>query len=230
MRANNILISIIRGLFIVPQKRNVGSVERIASAAAGATLTAMALRNIRHTPHRLIPGAYLLWRGASGYCPLYNAIEADTTEGAEAFEFSRSFTILRDRKDLYNYWHDFNNLPGIMEHVTQVAPLTANKYLWQAQFNGQKFEWQAEITEDEEYKKISWESVDDYDVRNSGSVIFSDAPKGGTEIKVQVKYFPAKTKLGRLVAKALNPAFKQMLREDLRNLKRKMETNEIVVN
>jgi uncharacterized membrane protein len=231
MNTTNILNSAVQSFYVAPEKRNVGSGERLFSLSSGTVLTLLGLGKLgRGGLLRLLPGAYLLWRGASGYCPVYDAFHVDTTEGADAFSFSRSFNVLRNRKELYTYWRNLDNLPKIMQHIKQVKKISANKYSWKAQFNGQEIHWHAQIIDDVPDERIGWSSVDNADVRHFGSVIFADATNGGTEVLVNITYFPAKTRLGRLVAMDLNPFFKQMIRNDLRSFKLQMEAEDTVEN
>ncbi|NJK87735.1 MAG: hypothetical protein HC906_18910 [Bacteroidales bacterium] len=103
--------------------------------------------------------------------------------------------------------------------------------LWTANFYGQRFDWEAEITEDNPGERISWQTTGDADVENYGTVLFTEASKNrGTDIIVTLGYKPANTELGRKVAKIFNPVFKQKVKEDLRSFKRFMETSEIPVS
>ena len=66
---------------------NVGDTERIISAGIGAGLIAMALREIKNpsisTWAEIVTGGLLIFRGASGYCPVNSAIGRNTAASAE---------------------------------------------------------------------------------------------------------------------------------------------------
>lgn len=66
---------------------NVGETERIISAGVGAGLVAMALHDIKNpsiaTWAELVTGGLLMFRGASGYCPVNSAIGRNTAKNAE---------------------------------------------------------------------------------------------------------------------------------------------------
>ena len=68
-------------------------------------------------------------------------------------------------------------------------------------------------------------------VDNAGEVRFQDAPPGrGTEVHVTIRYTPPLGQLGTLVAGLFQPAFRQMVKEDIRRFKRIMETGMIPSN
>ncbi|HEX3128973.1 MAG TPA: DUF2892 domain-containing protein, partial [Thermoanaerobaculia bacterium] len=64
---------------------NVGKAERWASVLGGAALAALALRS-RNRKAGLgvaaLTGLPLLWRGATGHCPVYEKMGIDRTNGA----------------------------------------------------------------------------------------------------------------------------------------------------
>lgn len=230
MNVANTLSSMQKAIVVAPEKRNVGSVDRLISSAAGLLLAYIGTKNFRKTGMSLLlPAGYLMWRGASGYCHLYNLAGIDTTEGAEPFMFTKSINIQKSRADVYTYWRKLENLPYIMTHIAKVENLSHNKYRWEAEFNKQHFSWNAQIVEDVRNERISWISVDSPDVENAGKVEFFDDYKGGTELRVTISYKPAKTTIDRILAHAFNPIFKQKVLHDLNEFKRKVEKGEIVL-
>jgi hypothetical protein len=65
--------------------QNVGSIDRWTSAALGGALTAYGASRGSFLGRALLfgLGAGLLYRGLSGYCPLYRALGIDTRSSAE---------------------------------------------------------------------------------------------------------------------------------------------------
>ena len=57
---------------------NVGLLERLASLAVGATVLLLTVRRFLLYGGLLIAGGYLLYRGVTGYCPLYASEQIDT--------------------------------------------------------------------------------------------------------------------------------------------------------
>lgn len=214
-------------LSVSPEKTNVSASGRVVSAAAGLLLGYAGAKNFKKGGFALLlPAAYLLYRGASGYCYLsdlagINGTNADAE--VKPFELSTIVTV-RERKDvLYRYWRKLENLPQVMKHVKKVEKVGDKRYRWDAEFTKVQYSWLADITEDIPNERISWKSLEAADVENWGTVEFREVAQG-TEIKVNLNYKPAKTKVGSTVASMLDPVFKQMVEEDLRNFKRLMET------
>ncbi len=89
-------------------------------------------------------------------------------------------------------------------------------------------EWDAEITQEEENSRIAWRSLPNSEVENSGEVRFTDAPANrGTVVQATISYHPPAGAAGKLAAKLLNPAFKELVKQDLRRFKRVLEAGEI---
>jgi uncharacterized membrane protein len=229
MNALSMLGLLQKAFIVAPEKKNVGTTDRIVSAAAGILLGYYGIRNFKRTGYSslLLPASYLLLRGANGYCSLYNLAGYSTAEGAKPFEFEKTITIHRNKVEVYNFWRRLENLPLIMKHIKNVEKIAEGKYRWEAEFGSQTFQWNADIIEDIPNERISWTTVDASDVRNSGTVEFYDAPKNkGTELRVYMHYSPAKSKLGRVVAGFLDPVFSQMVKDDLKRFKHMMESEE----
>jgi uncharacterized membrane protein len=231
MEQNNIFRTIQNALIAPLEKQNISTNERLISLGASLLLTYLGARSFKKGGFGfLVPAGYLLYRGVSGHCPINEAIRRNTAEGAEPFEFSKSITIRRNKEEVYDYWRDLENLPNILKHVERVEKISEDRYLWTANFYGQRFDWEAEITDDKQGERISWQATGDSDVENYGSVLFTDSTHAGaTDLIVTLGYKPANTELGRKVAKIFNPVFKQRVKEDLRSFKRFMETSEVPV-
>jgi len=57
---------------------NVGLIERLASLAIGAAVVLIVTRRLLFSFCLAVTGIYLLYRGATGYCPLYASEGIDT--------------------------------------------------------------------------------------------------------------------------------------------------------
>ncbi|MDX5480740.1 MAG: DUF2892 domain-containing protein [Hymenobacteraceae bacterium] len=211
---------------------NVGKAERIASVIGGALLTFYGLKKGEKAGTAMaLTGGALLFRGATGYCPVNAASGRDTSDGQDvSIEITRSLTILKPREELYQYWRQLENLPKFMEHLQDVRQLGPKRSHWVAKIpkGVGTIAWDADIVEEQENTLLAWRSLPDSDVDNAGEVRFMDAPAGrGTIVQATISYRPPVGDLGGSVAKLLNPVFKQLVKEDLRRFKRLMETGEI---
>jgi len=222
---------------------NVGTTERIWSAVGGAALLTYGLR--RGSLGGLLlatAGGFLAYRGASGYCPVNKAIgrnTADSTDQAgkmvDSIEITRSLTVNKPREEVYAYWRQLENLPRFMFHLSEVRQLDNKRSHWVAQLSDNAIakalgtvEWDAEIIDEVENERLVWRSVDEARIDNAGEVRFVDAPNGqGTEVHAVIQYRPPAGQVGEAIMKLFNPAFAQLIKQDLRRFKQLMETGEI---
>lgn len=131
---------------------------------------------------------------------------------------------------LYDFWHDFENLPSFMRHLEIVETTAPRRSHWVARAPGNRtVEWDAELTEDVPNERIAWRSLPGSEIPNSGSVRFVPAPGDrGTEVHVQLSYEPPAGKLGVIAAKIFGEEPSQQVRDDLRRFKQVMETGEVL--
>jgi uncharacterized membrane protein len=184
-------------------------------------------------------GAGLVYRGATGHCPIYDALEIDTSDEAlparpeEYFDrgihVEETLTINRSPEELYAFWRNLPNLPRIMRNVKSVMPLDEDRSHWVAVGPmGYSVEWDAEIINDEPNQTIAWRSLENALVDNAGSVRFIPSPGDrGTEIKVVIDDIPPAGRVGAMIAKLFGADPQAEVREDLRRFKQAMETGQI---
>jgi uncharacterized membrane protein len=116
-----------------------------------------------------------------------------------------------------------------MRHLERVDAIDRHRSHWVTEGAlGKKVEWDAEIFNDRENEVIAWRSLPDGDVDTTGSVRFKqlDADRG-TEVTVSLKYDPPAGKVGAWIAGLFGEGLEARIEEDLRNLKRLMETGEV---
>jgi len=218
-----------KGFLVPPEKRNVGTSERFISTFTGMILLTRSFRAFSRGGCLLLPpAAYLLYRGASGYCPINERIDRDSTEGANEFMFEHKMTIHKPVEEVYTYWRQLENLAVVMSHIEEVEKVGDNEYRWTAVFNDQEFTWNGRITQDEHNRLIAWKSVDPSDIQHEGMIRFTRAEGRGTVIHISISYSPAKTKVGELAAYLFMPVFEHLVKKDLRRFKRMMEVKDRV--
>jgi len=225
------------------QQQNVSDAERAVSVAAGA-IAAMAGLGRGGLPGLLITavGGGLIYRGVSGHCPMYQSLDINTAEdGAElqdgefpnGVRVTTAYMINRSPDDLYSFWRNFENLPQIMTHLESVRVLEGDgrRSHWVAKapnMGGKQFEWDAELTDDEPGRRIAWRSLPGGDVETSGEVRFEPfTGDRGTNVHVTINYVPPGGRIGHWMLKMLGENPTRVVREDLRNFKRLMETGEL---
>jgi uncharacterized membrane protein len=143
---------------------------------------------------------------------------------------TEAITINRSRNEVYGFWQNFENFPRFMAHLESVQVIDQRRSHWRAKApGGTTVEWDAEMVEDRPNELITWRSLPDSEVPNSGSVRFRDAPGSrGTEVIVELRYQPPGGRLGALLAKLFGKEPSQQVKGDLRRLKQVMEIGEIV--
>ena len=141
----------------------------------------------------------------------------------------KTLTINKPAAELYQFWHNFENLPHFMKHLKSVQVYDDKRSHWVS--NGvldKAVEWDATITEDRENELIAWASEPGADVNNSGFIRFRSASHDrGTEVTVATEYIPPAGVIGNVVAKLAGEAPEQQIGDDLRRFKMLMETGEI---
>jgi uncharacterized membrane protein len=145
-------------------------------------------------------------------------------------ELTGTTTIRTSPDELYAFWRQLDRLPTFMAHVDEVTTTGERTSHWKvsAPF-GRTVEWDAEITEEDPGRAISWKSVGNADVENDGVVRFTRAPRDqGTEIHATIRYNMPGGKLGEAVARYFGEDPHQQLDDDLRRLKQIVETGEVV--
>jgi uncharacterized membrane protein len=152
--------------------------------------------------------------------------------GHGAIHVSKTITVDKPVGEIYRFWRNLENLPRVMGHLESVRELPDGRSHWVAKGPaGAKVEWDAEILVDRENEIISWRSVKDAAVPNEGTVRFKDVGNGQrTEIKVSFTYHPPGGKLGAGIAKLFGEEPSKQVEEDLRRLKRELETGAVITS
>ncbi|MCP9494051.1 MAG: DUF2892 domain-containing protein [Pyrinomonadaceae bacterium MAG19_C2-C3] len=215
---------------------NVGSTERTISTVGGAALALYGLSRGSLAGIAIAAiGGGLIYRGTTGHCNVYEAINVDTAHGKHGgvsvpgnsgIKVEKSITINKPASELYKYWRNFENLPRFMDHLESVTVSGEKNSHWVAKAPaGTTVEWDAEIINEKENELIAWRSLEGADVDNAGSVRFEEATGGrGTVVKVSIEYNPPGGIVGATIAKLFGEEPNQQVQEDLRRFKQVMET------
>jgi uncharacterized membrane protein len=139
---------------------NVASSERWLSLLLGSSLLLLgAARPKTRVPWVLASGV-LLFRGATGRCPLYDLLGINTTNAyphpatsvphQRGIRVEDSIQINKPADELYRFWRSFENLPRFMtQHVAVERCDGDTRSHWRVKsVGGTTFEWDAEIIND----------------------------------------------------------------------------------
>jgi uncharacterized membrane protein len=163
-------------------------------------------------------GGFLVYRGANnGRSPERDACIA------------KAVTIMRSPEEVYRYWKKLENLPRFMKHLKQVRKIDERRSHWVARAPfGRYVEWDAELLDDVENRRLTWRSLPGSDIDHRGSVEFKEAPGGrGTEVHVRLEYHRPGGRAGEALAMMFFEHPEQQIREDLRRFKTLVETGEL---
>ena len=219
---------------------NVGHFERAVSISLGLALLAMALgqRRLRGAFTFGLVGSYLSWRGATGHCAVYDALDTGSAEdeederldagGHDDVSIGAAATIARSPDEVYAFFRHLENLPRFMAFVDSVQRIDDTRSHWVGRSpSGGRLDWEAEILEDRPGELMAWRSRPGAPVHHSGAVRFRPAPGDrGTEVRLEVEFEPPASPLGRALAHVLGAATEYMAEEDLRRLKQILEAGE----
>jgi len=216
--------------------RNVDDWERVASVAIGAGLLAWASRQRSGRAATVPLGAWLIARGASGYCPINHASgrgrRRDDTRaalgGSRGVKVLESITISRPPQDVFDVWNDLTNLPRFMPNIERVDVLAGDRTHWVARApGGIHLEWDADILQRIPGELISWQSLPGSDIATAGSVRFESANGHGTRVTVHLQYDGPGGKVSAALATLLGQSPSGDTHEGLRRLKSLLEGGEV---
>ncbi len=221
-------------------ERNVGRTERWISAAAGAALLGYGLGRRRFRAVLLPVGIGLLRRAITGHCEVNRALGRNSArdEGrvspvasldrGEGRKFEQAVLIHRPCGELFRFWRQLDNLPRFMDNLESVTVLDSLRSHWVAKGPlGTRVEWNAEVNNEIEDELIAWRSLPGADVDQAGSVHFSPAPDGHTEVRVIMRYAAPGHRVGDAVAHILGEDPERQIADDLRRFKQVMDTGDV---
>lgn len=209
---------------------SIGDQERWASVIGGSAMVLLGLkqRSLRGALLALAGGGIAL-HGMKDQKSLPNAV-SETVGLNQPIRVEKTVTINKPATELYEYWHNFENLPRFMKHLEAVQVQDMRRSHWVAKAPlDQRVEWDADIINDQPNHLIAWASAEGADVENSGFVRFQPAPHDrGTEVKVVLEYSVPGGAVTATIAKLFGEEPEQQIGDDLRRFKQLMETGEIV--
>lgn len=204
---------------------NVDIPERIASALFGSWLLVNGLKANSLT--RMALGGYLIYRGASGHCPLYSALrKPHLPDPVRNINIRTTVQVHKPRHEVYNFWRKLENLPQFMRHLKEVRQIDDRTSHWEAFVPGGlgTVSWDAVIVEEQENAFIGWNSLPGATIENAGKVEFREIGDGWTEVYAVITYRAPLGFAGQGVSGLLNPLFEKMVRQDIKDFKRHIES------
>jgi uncharacterized membrane protein len=137
----------------------------------------------------------------------------------------KTITIDAPLEEVFAFWSRFENFPRFMEHVLDVRA-DGDRSHWRVTGPaGLSIEWDAELVERIQNKKLVWRSLPGSSVEHHGEVHFerAGAGAGATRISIHMAYEPPGGALGHAVAGFLLGDPKRLMDDDLVRLKSLLE-------
>jgi uncharacterized membrane protein len=218
---------------------NVGRTERWISGLGGAALLGYGLRRSRLRVLLVPLGIGLIRRAVTGHCEINRAIGRNSArEGAaaavarlergEGTKIEQAVVIARPRDELFRFWRQLDNLPRFMDHLESVTVLDQRRSHWVAKGPlGTRVEWDAEIQHEIPDEILAWRSLPGSEVDQAGSVQFTPAHGGGTDVRVVLRYAAPAGGAGETVAHLLGDDPARQIADDLRRFKQVMEGGQV---
>jgi len=161
-------------------------------------------------------GGVMAYRGAKAGTKNHNL-------NAEA-----SVVINAPPEQLYQFWHNFEDLPRFMRHLESVTQSGDGRSRWTALTHAGRIHWDAEIVSENENQSLAWRSLPGSDIDMEGSVEFRKAPANrGTLVKAKIHYSPTNRPLKSALLCLVGKYPNFIIQQDLRRFKALIETGEI---
>jgi uncharacterized membrane protein len=169
----------------------------------------------------LVVGAGLVWRASRD--------RLRPRSGPYSGIVEESVAINRPADELYRFWRELRQLPGVIPQLKSVEVLDERRSRWIAEGpGGRQFEWTAEIVDDLPNQLIAWRTIGRSDIVSAGFVQFKRAPgKRGTAVRANFRCDVPGGVFGSAIAWAFGDEPSQAVREGLRRFKQLMEAGEI---
>ncbi|HEV7517974.1 MAG TPA: SRPBCC family protein, partial [Thermoanaerobaculia bacterium] len=181
-----------------------------------------------------VAGVPLAFRGATGHwVPRALVRESpqeipEAVEAAAPFKVHASLTVNQPADELYRFWRQLENLPRFMKNLDSVTEEGGISHWVGKSPLGLKVTWDAKIVDDQPGRVISWRSLADSEVDNSGWVRFEPATGNrGTVVRVHMDVRTPENLLGRALARLTHKGVELEVQQDLRRFKALMETGEV---
>lgn len=217
---------------VIPGLRvNVSKAERAVMIAAGAYLLYRVFKkNDKRKVAEGVAAGTMLFRGISGYCPAYDAIERSGALKGANVSITTSLTINKGVADVYAAWRNLESLPKFLSHIESVNETDQYKSEWKAKIPGglgTTVSWKAEILMDEPNQLLSWHSLPGSGIDNAGKVRFTPTGANTTDIEVTISYRAPLGKAGEFAGKLLTPVFEKVVENDIAGFKEYVETGKV---
>jgi uncharacterized membrane protein len=144
--------------------------------------------------------------------------------GRRNVDIQKTITVAAPVEQVFDFFSRFENFPLFMSHLKEVQRTGERTSHWVAQGPaGTEFHWDAEITQLEPNRRLTWRSADGATIKNAGVVNFEPAQDGGTRLDIHLCYNPPAGAIGHGLASLLGVDPKHAMDDDLVRFKSLIE-------
>jgi uncharacterized membrane protein len=208
-------------------QENWSPATRVLSGAAGGILALYGAQRRDGLGAALgLAGLALLARGATNR----QVRELVGVRGAgRGVAVQKTMNIAAPRDEVFAYLTTWEKFPEWMSHIREVRVSEAREGDMRTHWvvdgpAGTTVSWDAEVTRFEPNEMVSWRSVEDAAIRQSGRIHFADNGDGSTRVHLQMSYDPPGGAAGHAVATLFGRDPKTQMDDDLARLKMVIET------
>jgi uncharacterized membrane protein len=218
---------------------NVGDAERWASAIGGSLLMAHGLRRGTFGGLALaMLGGALVYRGYTGHCQAYGALNIDTSGKHRADDeehvhkgvlVKHTTTINRTPLEIYEFVKDPANHHRYMEHVESVKAEDDGTFAWAIEGPmGSTWRFRSKHINEDPGHLVAWKTLPGGDIESAGAIRLEPSWDGrGTEVTMEINFEPPAGVVGLALGKLFGHDPDAQVRGNLRRLKNILEAGEV---
>lgn len=195
-------------------------VTRLAAIAAGAVLTAVAIRKVKSIPLAAF-GLVLAARGAINM-PLSRMTGIGA--GDRAVDVEKTIEIAAPIAVVFDVFREPTRFPQFMAHVLDVRQIGPETHRWTVHGPLHRaWHFDTVVTRWDENARISWRTIPNKIVHHTGTVRFEPVDGGGTRVSVRLSYNPPAGAIGHAFAAVTGTDPHRLFDDDLLRLKSLIE-------
>jgi uncharacterized membrane protein len=143
--------------------------------------------------------------------------------GFHSVHIDKEMFVAAPPERVFDFWCHQEDFPRFMRNVEDVHLTGENRWHWKVAGPFRSVEWDAEVVEREENRRLVWRSLPGAAVESEGRIDFE--PEGnGTKLRVSMSYAPTAGAVGHLFARLFGKDAKTEMDEDLMRAKSFLET------
>lgn len=128
-----------------------------------------------------------------------------------------------DPKTVFQLLRNVEDFPRYTRAVQTVTALGGERYRWDVQVAGVRYQWIVEITQSDEPERIAWKSLTG--IANAGRYRLAPAP-GGTDLLLVIDYTLNSRLLDKTIGRVAGPVVKRISAEVLERVREQLASRD----